>query len=540
MTPPTTTAGSTGAPVRPRPAPSRPRGGPAAVAGLARVEALRLLRHPAVLAATALYAAFWLYDLVTGDAANRFPVLHDESWSLHLPMLLVAAGVLLAANQGALRAHRNGTESLFEVLTVDRARRTSAHLLAVLPAALLALLLTVVRIAYLAGRPGAAGEIRPWDLAAGPLCVLLAGVVGVLLAVLATSAAVAPMAVVGLGVLTFAGALNTGAGWRWLGLVALEDQNAASLPVVLTDRPAAWHVLWLTALALLLSAAAVLRTGGRGPWVTAVTAVALAGTLTAGVVQTGGVSTEVADRKAEFTTHPAAHQTCEVDGNLTLCAFPDFEAWRSEWRAVGAGVLRETPATVAAAPYAVRQRVFPQGNGSSGVAAPLADWARDDAAAGLTAAVTVGTDWSDGAAAGDRQGDAVAEFATAFAYRVVTGGVPDQPKLSMVCGSRAVLVLALAGRATPGTKEALQSVRDRTFGGLSFPLLGSSSGLSFEPRAAKLAFTLVNRPTGGGAPAIAANWAELSAPGTSVDRAAELLGVPAPAALAEGEQVAGC
>ncbi|MBD0671950.1 hypothetical protein BU198_14865 [Streptomyces sp. CBMA156] len=527
--------------MRPGAAAVRPGAGRTAVFALARAEARRLLLHPAVPAAAALYAAFWVYDLATGDAAHRFPVLQDESWFIHLPMLLVAAGVLLAANQGALRSHRNATEAMYEVLIVGRARRTCAHLLAVVPAALLALLLTAARIGYLAGRPGAVGEVRPWELAAGPLCVLLAGVIGVLLSVLATSAAVAPMAVVGLGVLTFAGALNTGSGWRWLGLLAFENENAAPLPPVLTGRPAAWHVLWLVALAVLLSAAAVLRTGGRGPGVKAAAVTALAGALAAGVPQTGGVSVEVADRRAEFTAHPAAHQSCVVDGNLTLCAFPGFEAWRPQWRAVGEGVLRETPAGVAGAPYAVRQRIFPQGGGSSGVAAPLEDWSRDDAAAGLAAAVTVGTDWSDGAAAGDRRSDAVAEFATGFAYRVVTGGVPDQPKLSMVCGSRAVLVLALAGRATPGTREALLSVRDRTFGGgISMPLLGSSAGLSFEPRAAKLAFTLIDRPAGNRTPAIGANWAALTASGTSVDRAAELLGVPAPPALSAGEQVAGC
>lgn len=151
------------------------------------------------------------------------------------------------------------TEPMYDVLVVGRSRRICAHLLSLLPAALLALLLTAGRMGYLAGRSGAVGEVRPWDVLAGPACVLLAGVVGVLLSTLVTSAAVAPMAVVGLGMLTFAGAVNTSASWRWFGLLAFENENAAPLPAALVHRPAAAHLAWLAALVVLLGATAVLR-----------------------------------------------------------------------------------------------------------------------------------------------------------------------------------------------------------------------------------------------------------------------------------------
>ncbi|MFD7735061.1 hypothetical protein ACFV6F_32355 [Kitasatospora phosalacinea] len=538
MTPPT----APGAAVPPRTAP----GG--AVRALARAEAGRLLRHPALLAALALYAATWAPDLAAGDAAHRFPVLQDESWAVHRPLLLLAAGALLAANQAALRSHRDGTEPLYGVLAVGRFRRVRAHLLSLLPAVLLAAALTAARAGYLAARPGAVGEFGGWDLLAGPLCVLLAGVTGVLLAVLATSGAVAPTAVVGLGVLTFAGALDGDASWRWLGLLAFEDENAAPLPTALTGRPAAAHAGWLAALAVLLAAAAVLRAGGRGAGLRAVAAVAGAGVLVTGVVQTRGVPSAVAVRRAAFTDHPAAHQDCTVENGVAYCAFAGFDRWKQEWRQVAEGVLRRVPQDVAGAGYTVRQRVLPSADANGGTALP-ASWSRDDAAAGTPGAVTVGTDWSDGSAAGDRRSDAVAEFAAGFAYRVVTGEVPERPGLSMVCGSRAVLVLWLAGSATPGTGEALRSTRDRTFGGaISMPLLGSSAGVAFEPRAAELAFALLERDgerdggRDGGrlAAAVGAGWAELSARGTTVDRAAELLGVPAPRADEAGSGVAGC
>ncbi|WP_327337030.1 MULTISPECIES: hypothetical protein [unclassified Streptomyces] len=524
------------------PAPGRGSRGRPAVPVLAGTESRLLLRHPAFLAAVVLYAAFWIYDLVPGGAAHAYPVLQDESWSVHLPLLLLAAGVLLAANQGVLRSHRNMTEPMYDVLVVGRSRRICAHLLSLLPAALLALLLTAGRMGYLAGRSGAVGEVRPWDVLAGPACVLLAGVVGVLLSTLVTSAAVAPMAVVGLGMLTFAGAVNTSASWRWFGLLAFENENAAPLPAALVHRPAAAHLAWLAALVVLLGATAVLRAGGRGTVLKATTALALAAALVAGFTQTRGLSAADTDQVSAYTDHPAAHQRCTKENGLTLCAFPEFAPWTTQWAKVARGVLAYAPGEVAGAPYTIRQRIFPPGGASSnGQPPPLTEWAADDSRAGTPKAVTVGTDWSDGAAGGDRRSDAVVEFATGFAYRAVTGDVPGRPRLTMVCGARATLVLWLAGKATPGTQEALRSTRERTFGGgISLPLLNSGAGLSFEPRAADFAFDLIDRPSRANATVIKKNWAELTAPDTTVDRAARLLGVKAPPAVPASGQVAGC
>lgn len=524
------------------PAEGRASRGRPAVLVLAGTESRLLLRHPAFLAAVVLYAAFWIHDLVSGDAAHAYPVLQDESWSVHLPLLLPAAGVLLAANQGALRSYRNMTEPMYDVLVVGRPRRIRAHLLSLLPASLLALLLTAGRIGYLAGRSGAVGEVRPWDLMAGPACVLLAGVVGVMLSTLATSAAVAPMALVGLGMLTFAGAVNTSASWRWFGLLAFENENAEPLPAILVHRPAVAHLVWLTALVVLLGAIAVLRAGGRGTVLKATTALALVAALVAGFTQTRGLSAANTDQVSAYTDHPAAHQRCTTESGLTICAFPEFAPWTPQWANVARGILAQAPREVAGAPYAIRQRIFPPGGASSnGTPPPLTEWAADDARAGTPKAVTVGTDWSDGAAGGDRRSDAVVEFSTGFAYRAVTGDVPRQPRLTMVCGARATLVLWLAGRATPGSQEALRSTRERTFGGgISLPLLNSGAGLSFEPRAADFAFDLIDHPARGNAAAVKKNWAELTAPDTTVDRAARLLGVKAPAALPDSGQVAGC
>lgn len=179
---------------------------------------------------------------------------------------------------------------------------------------------------------------------AGPVCVLLAGVVGVMLSTLATSAAVAPMALVGLGMLTFAGAVNTSATWRWFGLLAFENENAAPLPAALVHRPSLAHLAWLAALVVLLGAAAVLRAGGRGTVLRVTTALALVAALVAGFTQTRGLSAADKDQVSAYTDHPAAHQRCTTEKGLTICAFPEFAPWTSQWAKVARGSSRTRPA----------------------------------------------------------------------------------------------------------------------------------------------------------------------------------------------------
>ncbi|MCP2324214.1 hypothetical protein HDA40_002721 [Hamadaea flava] len=528
-----------------------PRRRQSAVPALARVEAVRLLRHPAFLVAIALYLAPWLYDLAIGDPAHRFPVLHDASWSSQFLLLLPAAGVLLAANQAALRSQRHGAEEAYQVLVVDRVARAGAHLLSLVPAVLGALVLSALRIAYLAAQPGAAGEVRPLEVLAGPACVLLAGCAGVLASTITRSAAAAPLLIVGLAAVTVTAAVNDTAAWRWLSLIANQNENASPLPTPLIERPAGTHLLWLTCWAALLAVAALLVSrlrspSPRGPVASrAVAVVALVGILVTGILQISAGSATMKDREAAYTRHPAAYQTCDTRAHITYCAFPDFTSRVGEWAQVTAGVLRNTPPTIATDSYAVRQRVFPSGavvtsSEDPSALPPLADWAADDLAAGTPNAVTVDTDWSEGAAGGDRGSDAVLAFAASFAYRAVVGTVPDQPRLTMVCGARAMLVVWLAAQATPGTADALASLRRRSFGPLTLPLLGSAAGLAFEPQGQDLAFALVDHPPADLAERIIAGWDQLSAADTSAEQAADLLGIHLPTSPDDYSEIAGC
>ncbi|MEV5576223.1 hypothetical protein AB0L06_39850 [Spirillospora sp. NPDC052269] len=530
----TTTVNRSQTPPTPRTVPGAAR---RAVIALAAVEAFRLLRHPAVLGAFALYLAPWAYEASTGDAAHRFPVLQDASWSSQPILLVVAAGTLLAANLAALRAQRHGVAALYEVLVLTKGQRTTAHLLSLLPVTVLSGAVAVGRMFYLAGKAGAVGHVQPLEVAAGPLCVLLAGVIGILLARLSTSAAVAPLALAGLGIMSFVAAVNNTASWRWLGLIAIESEIAAPLPADLAGRPAGAHALWLSALAVLLAVVALMRSGVRSLTLKATGSLALVAAVAAAGVQLGGVPASTLRARAEATRHPVKYETCSTIGNVSYCSFPDFSGWGAQWAHVAQGILSRTPPDVSTAHYFIRQRIFSGGDAGTPLPPPLSTWQQDDLAAHTPDAVTVGTDWGEGSAAGDRSSDAVIDFAAEFAFRVVTGKVPGQSRLTMLCRSPSVLVLWLAAQSTAGTQDAFMSMVRRSSGGLSLPLLGSAAGLTFNAREEALVLDLLHRPAGEVAARVRASWAELAASATSTDRAAEILGVPAPdRALAEGSR----
>jgi hypothetical protein len=166
-----------------------------ATRALARVEARRLLVHPAVLTMCGvLVLFFWMQPLVTGSV-HRFPVLHQFDAEQHIAMLLLGVGVMIAANLAVLRSHRHNADVFFTVTVLPPWRRTLAHLLALLPVTAVAGIIELAGFALLAVQSGAVGRPDPLILAAGPLLVTLFGACGVLLARLIRSAVVAPLAV---------------------------------------------------------------------------------------------------------------------------------------------------------------------------------------------------------------------------------------------------------------------------------------------------------------------------------------------------------
>jgi hypothetical protein len=506
-----------------------------AVLALAWVEAVRLLRHPITLAAVLFLVALWVSGWFTNEA-NHYPVLQDADRDTPLGMMLLVGGAaLIASNLAVLRAHRHGTTALSDVLVLPVPLRTAAHLLAVLPLGLLAAVLTVARIGMLALAP-AAGRPNPFELAAGPTIVLLFGALGVLFGRLTRSAIVAPLTLLALLALLIVVPLlapSPNSPARWFQPVVGEGDAAFVLPapVYLMARPAGPHLAYLAGLTALVAVAALIRSGTRTVRLVIVAALALAVTVAGGVTQTASPSQSVAQARTAAMQHPAHEQTCRQLDQVRYCAFPGFARWIPGWDTEVRGVLRRVPAAVAQRPLTVRQRIIIVTEAeiqSDNVPDPSDAWRADDLAAGTPNAVTVDTRWGDSRSAGTLAG-LVGYRLVSGDQRLVTGdrqgGNPD------VCGARGALVGWLAGQASAKSNTGLRLLaadQANQGGGLLLNAAGSASGIHLPSRELTLALALLDRSAAEVGARVLQSWDELTAAQTSIERAAEILGVPAP------------
>ncbi|MFF5363042.1 ABC transporter permease [Streptomyces scabiei] len=503
---------TTGTPVTaPKPQPVRVRGGAGAVLALARVEARRLLLHPLVLIALVTYVALLLRS---GDAAeDAYPVLQDIDRETQIGQLLLGLAVLVAVNLAVLRSHRRGTEAYFGVLVLQPWRRTVAHLLSVLPTAAVGALIVAGQFTAAALKPGAVGHGSPAELVTGPLLVLLPAALGVLLGRVARSAFVAPLAVVAVLAVTmvFVADADSPAWLRGLTPV-LFDEGARPLPSDLVGRPAAWHALYLLALAVLVAAGAVLVSGGRGRALRATALVAAGAVVTTVVLQGTAPSEAVRAARETATRHPATVQDCERRGATTYCAFPEFTPWIGEWARVTEAVRSLAGAPDATRPLTVRQRV-------AALDGPSGDGEPSPGAAGESTATTA---WG-----GERE----LEFAASVARGLVVG---HERYEGVYCDARGVLMVWLAVRATPDGEAMFERLGQGPYspGVIQAPV----SAVSLRGRELAVFQALSAEPPKEVDRRVKASWAELSAAGTTTERAAALLGVTAPAETADDRE----
>ncbi|MEJ3744919.1 hypothetical protein WEI85_16680 [Actinomycetes bacterium KLBMP 9797] len=516
---------------------ARPAGDPRrAMLALARVEAVRLLRHPVTVAGLVLVLGSWLYPWLTGGA-NRYPILHDQDWSgQFLAMLGWGGAAMVAANLGVLRAHRHGTAAVFDVLNLRQHWRTGGFLLALVPLAALAAGLAAARIGLLAALPGAAGAPSPFEVAAYPAVVLLLGAAGVLLGRLVRAVFVAPLAVFALFIATFASALPgvPAARWlRWLLPVAYEEPPMP-LPADLMTRPAGRHLAYLLALAIVVGVAALLAAGARDRRLAAAGAAGLAVAVLAGSAQFLPAGDQVRAARVAAIEHPHQMQTCREIEQVTYCAFDEFAPWIDGWDAVVRGVLRPVPDQEAARPLAVRQRIslddrLDDGGytwGPEDTRAQVDAWRAVDAAGGTPNAVTVGTRWGDGRSQ--------VGLAGLVAYEVIARA--GTPVVGSLCGARAVLVGWLAGQATPATAAGLREVDASSWGGVGLGDMLTAVAVTVPDREMAVVLELLRRPAGEVAGLVERHWAELSAAGTPTERAGEIFGAPVAPLTPDEEQ----
>ncbi|MEV8513608.1 hypothetical protein [Dactylosporangium sp. NPDC051484] len=496
----------------------------AAVLTLARAESWRLLEHPVILVALLLTVAPWVYEWLSGGLASRYPVMHDEDRFVQVPMLLFAAGALLAANLAALRVQRHNMVAFYSVQLTTTAQRTVAHLLSLLSLGSLAGGVVTLRLVWLATAPGAIGSVRILEAITAPLVILLAGVLGLFLARLTTALVAAPLVIVGLAMLTLAGAV--GSRWiRWVGLIAFEDETVASLPPDLMYRPVVWHLVYLAALLVVLALVTVALSGARWSLTAPGAVVAAVAVAVAGAAQTAAVPHDIVTARSEAATRPARAQVCRDVDRVTFCAFAPYEARSEQWAAVTRGVLRWAPEPVANARYAVRQRIFFDSPGEMSDPVPVADWRADDAAAGTPESVPVSTTW------GDREGYSqvqMIQFSAAFANRTATGSTAAIYDNAPICGARGLLILWLGAQATPETEQAYRRSIANSYGGsIVMPVLTSGSGPSFPRETADLVKALLGRPVDEVGTQVRQHWQQLADPATGLVEGARLLGVGA-------------
>ncbi|MFE6361274.1 ABC transporter permease [Streptomyces sp. NPDC057806] len=490
--------------VRPAPAAVRtePRDSWASVAALARFEARRLLLAPPVLVAFAVYFAWIVWH--TLDSYDGFPALQDADRDTQSTPLLVALAILVSVNLAVLRSRRRDTDRHFDVLVVPTWRRTVAHVLSVVPAALLTALGVGVQFGWEALKPGAVGHGSPGELLVGPLTVLLFGAVGVLLARVLKSAYVGPLLVVFLLFFLVLGVApsGSGSGTRWLTPV-VGEYSGETLPSDLLGRPAAWHALYLLGLGLTVGVLAVLAGGGRRlKSVYGALGGALALTLVGAVAQSGGTPAALTAAREKATVDP--EQTCVRRGGSTYCAYPEWEPRVGTWAQVVDEVSGLAGGTAHDQELLVRQRVEARYGLSGDGALQPAEAAHE---------VTVGTRWG---------GPRVPEFSSAVAAVLVAGG---ERAGSEMCDGRIVTVMWLALGWQDQPVDALRKVRlDDSVSGSAI-VLQPTEPLSMSAAQTDVVRTLLTRPRGEVTALVKEHWTELTASGVTTARAAELLGV---------------
>ncbi|MER6354216.1 ABC transporter permease [Streptomyces sp. NPDC001634] len=493
------------------PAPVRTGRHPAsAVLALARFEARELLLQLPVFVVFLLYIGYTSWKLFSPrDGMDDYPILQNTDRATQPGSLFLAIVVLICVNVAALRSRRNGTDRHFDVLVMEPWRRTVAHALSVVPFAAVTALVVAAQFGWAALKPGAVGHGSVAELAVAPLSVLLAGVLGVLIARLFPSAAGLPVFMgVGFAALmaAFAVAGPNAAHWPdWLFPLVSED-GTKPLPSGLLGRPAAWHALYLAGLTALLLCVAVLLSGGRTRLMKAVTAVALGATVAGIAGQSPSHESALIAAREKASRTPVTSQECVTHGRSRYCSFPEWTAWRDQWAAVVDRIQDLAGGGAGGARLTVRQRI-----------PAIHELDEDSSLDPLRAPgeVTVGTRWG---------GNRIPEFSVGAAAVLVAG---DELAGTRMCDARVVTVMWLALAAQDDPMTALRNVRlDDSIKGSAIAMT-PTDGVFMSAEQTRIVRELLQRPRFGVTAKVKAHWTELMSPKTSEARVAEMLGVPA-------------
>jgi hypothetical protein len=260
------------------------------VPSLARAESRRLLRHPVFLVGLTLSTVSFA---TSQDIAPANVAYHWYSASIGGPymdlcgsaLLWLALATLVATNLAALRSRRDRTEDTYDSLPAGARARTAAQLLAVAWPLVIGAVLVAAAFPYVGAGDGlfVAYDGRKavpsgFELAQGPLFVLVLGVLGVALAVWVPRFGVTLLVAFAIFAIEWIFVFSIGVLSPLHWLVPLADpakytRARAHFPPGTPKQDglagfalgaAGWHLLYLVGLAVVLAALALLRHSSRG------------------------------------------------------------------------------------------------------------------------------------------------------------------------------------------------------------------------------------------------------------------------------------
>jgi len=307
---------------------------------IARVEGLRLVRHPFGLIGVLLGAALMVVGTWT-----VVPVLNRHDGVTVDALMPLAAAMLIVSHLSVSRSVRHGTTELYGSTPARIDATTVGHLLALAWAFGFAVFVALAELIYMKA-VGGVGTPRPLVVLTGPALVVLGGAIGVALGRFVRQPFAGPLALIGLVALS-AGMLNAGS----LQPRAVAESLSPYLPGdhwgegigELSLRPLGLHLAYVSSLAVTASLIAVVRVGRRAS-VIALLCAALASTAMFGRWRADTPSRAEEMAVAAPFLEPDKHRTCQSRSGIRYCAYPAYVPWIEKWSAVVGSVVAAAPA----------------------------------------------------------------------------------------------------------------------------------------------------------------------------------------------------
>lgn len=504
---------------------------------LARAEVPRLVGHPAFVGGVGLTLLTLALATQRSSAGDEWV---DISGGVALGLAPLGWLTIAAAQLLTTRPRRTGTDTLFASLPAPAPARTASLLVASVGPVAVATVLAVGCVAWRAQQGGILGSGPDLlEIAAGPLLVLGAGVVGVAIGRYLPHPVFAAAGVV--AVILIQGRFGTPTSWPWNAEESSPIRMLAflatptSADAALEFRPAGWHVVYLLGLIAMMAVVALARSGMTRP-LTGALAAALTVVAVAGVAQTRPVPAARAAAMVRFLEDPTARQQCVTRDSVQYCVGARGMRALPTWQARVGAARALVPVAFSGRALRVQERVpTVVGNGSC---APVAY--PETLVASVARAIDPTKVWPangaihPGVDTWPCSDSSVHGFFFATQVGLWAVGLPPSPwGLDQRCRAdgeaRAALALWIGAVVSPQGKATLQRILDEAPGSSVLSFDGWNDppmwGVQFAARDAQLALSLLERPRAQVATAVAEEWVRLREPGTRGDALAALFGI---------------